>query len=174
MLIEEYQSETVQDLQKALKDLLADTMEQMLKAELDEYLDYEYGEKPLSLNTRNGSSKKTVRSSYGNIDLNIPRDREGTFEPQSLRKYEKDISNVENQIISMYDKGMTTKDISSHIKNIYGFGISETMVSKITNKILPTIEEWQNRLLEKVHPVVFLDAIHYHVRENNIVVKKSN
>lgn len=173
MLIEEYQPETVQDLQEALKDLLGDTMEQMLKAELDEHLDYEYGEKPLSLNTRNGSSKKTVKSSYGNIDLNIPRDREGSFEPQALKKYQKDISNIENQIISMYAKGMTTRDISKHIKEIYGFGISESMVSKITNKILPTIEEWQNRPLEKVYPFVFLDAIHYHVRENNIVVKKA-
>lgn len=173
MLIEEYQPETVQDLQEALKDLLGDTMEQMLKAELDEHLDYEYGEKPMSLNTRNGSSKKTVKSSYGNIDLNIPRDREGSFEPQALKKYQKDISNIENQIISMYAKGMTTRDISTHIKEIYGFGISESMVSKITNKILPTIEEWQNRPLEKVYPFVFLDAIHYHVRENNIVVKKA-
>jgi len=173
MLIEEFQPETVQDLQEALKDLLGDTMEQMLKAELDEHLDYEYGEKPLSLNTRNGSSKKTVKSSYGNIDLNIPRDREGSFEPQALKKYQKDISNIENQIISMYAKGMTTRDISTHIKEIYGFGISESMVSKITNKILPTIEEWQNRPLEKVYPFVFLDAIHYHVRENNIVVKKA-
>lgn len=173
MLIEEYQPETVQDLQEALKDLLGDIMEQMLKAELDEHLDYEYGEKPLSLNTRNGSSKKTVKSSYGNIDLNIPRDREGSFEPQALKKYQKDISNIENQIISMYAKGMTTRDISTHIKEIYGFGISESMVSKITNKILPTIEEWQNRPLEKVYPFVFLDAIHYHVRENNIVVKKA-
>ena len=173
MLIEEYQPETIQDLQEALKDLLGDTMEQMLKAELDEHLDYEYGEKPLSLNTRNGSSKKTVKSSYGNIDLNIPRDREGSFEPQALKKYQKDISNIENQIISMYAKGMTTRDISTHIKEIYGFGISESMVSKITNKILPNIEEWQNRPLEKVYPFVFLDAIHYHVRENNIVVKKA-
>lgn len=80
-------------------------MEELLKAELDEHLDYEYGEKPLSLNTRNGSSKKTVRASYGNIDLNIPRDSEATFEPQALRKYEKDISNIENQIISMYAHG---------------------------------------------------------------------
>lgn len=173
MLIEEYQPETVQDLQDALKDLLGDTMEQMLKAELDEHLDYEYGEKPLSLNTRNGSSKKIVKSSYGNIDLNIPRDREGTFEPQALKKYEKDRSNIENQIIFMYAKGMTTRDISGHIKNIYGFGISEGMVSKITNKILPTIEEWQNRPLERLYPMVFVDAIHYHVRENGIVVKKA-
>ncbi|EOK5659652.1 TPA: IS256 family transposase [Streptococcus pyogenes] len=173
MLIEEYNPQSAQDIQEVLKELLGDTMEELLKAELDQHLDYEYGEKPLSLNTRNGSSKKTVKSSYGNIDLNIPRDREGSFEPQALKKYEKDISNIENQIISMYAKGMSTRDISSHIKDIYGFGISETMVSKITNKILPTIEEWQNRPLEKVYPMVFLDAIHYHVRENNIVVKKA-
>ena len=173
MLLEEYQPETAQDLQNALKDLLGDAMEQMLKSELDEHLDYEYGQAPLSLNTRNGSSKKTVKSSYGNIDLNIPRDRYASFEPQVLKKYEKDISNIENQIISMYAKGMTTRDISAHIKEIYGFGLSETMVSKITNKILPTIEEWQNRPLDKVYPMVFLDAIHYHVRENNIVVKKA-
>ena len=169
MLIEEYKPQSAQDIQEVLKELLGDTMEELLKAELDQHLDYEYGEKPLSLNTRNGSSKKTVKSSYGNIDLNIPRDREGSFEPQALKKYEKDISNIENQIISMYAKGMTTRDISSHIKDIYGFGISETMVSKI----LPTIEEWQNRPLEKVYPMVFLDAIHYHVRENNVVVKKA-
>ena len=82
-----YQPQSAQDIQEALKDLLGDTMEELLKAELDEHFDYEYGEKPLSLNTRNGSSKKTVRLSYGNIDLNIPRDREGTFESQALRKY---------------------------------------------------------------------------------------
>lgn len=104
MLIEEYQPGTVQELQEALKDLLGDTIKHLLKAELDENLDYEYGEKPLSLNTRNGSSKKTVKSSYGDIELAIPRDREGSFEPQFLKKYEKDISNIENQIISMYAK----------------------------------------------------------------------
>lgn len=100
-------------------------MEQMLKAELYEHLGYEYGETPLSLNTRNGSSKKTVRSSYGNIDLNIPRYREGTFEPQSLRKYGKDISNIENQIISMYGEGIPLpSDIinSFHSLDIIGWG----------------------------------------------------
>lgn len=104
ILIEEYQPGTVQDLQEALKDLLGDTIKHLLKAELDENLDYEYGEKPLSLNTRNGSSKKTVKSSYGDIELAIPRDREGSFEPQFLKKYEKDMSNIENQIISMLPK----------------------------------------------------------------------
>nr|WP_215905350.1 transposase [Treponema phagedenis] len=173
MLIEEYQPNSIQDIQDAIKDLLGDTLEQMLKAELDEHLEYEYGATPLGLNTRNGSSKKTVKSSSGEIEIQIPRDREGTFEPQVVKKYQKDISNIENQIISMYAKGMTTRDISNHIKEIYGFGLSESMVSKITNKILPSIEEWQNRPLESVYPIVFLDAIHYNVRENSIIVKKA-
>ena len=173
MLIEEYQPQNALDIQEALKDLLGNTLEEILKAELDEHLDYPYGETPLGLKTRNGSSKKTVKSSYGNIDLNIPRDREGSFEPQAIKKYDKDISNIEKQIISMYAKGMTTRDISNHIKNIYGFGLSESMVSKITNKILPTIEEWQNRPLDRVYHIVFLDAIHYNVRDNGVIVSKA-
>jgi putative transposase len=173
MLIEEYQPQSAEDIQDAIKDLLGDTLETMLKNELDEHLDYEYGQTPLSLNTRNGFSKKTVKSSSGEIELDIPRDREGSFEPKILKKYQKDISNIENQIISMYAKGMTTRDISSHIQEIYGFGLSEGMVSKITNKILPTIEEWQNRPLDPVYPIVFLDAIHYNVRENAVIIKKA-
>ena len=145
----------------------------MLKVELDEHLDYEYGETPLSLNTRNGKSSKKVKSSYGEIEVDIPRDRDSSFEPQLLKKYQKDISNIENQIISMYAKCMTTRDISSHIKQIYGFGLSESMVTQMTNKILPTIEEWQSRPLDGVYPFVFLDAIHYNVRENGIIVKKA-
>ena len=145
MLIEEYQPQSAEDIQEAIKDLLGDTLETMLKNELDEHLDYEYGDTPLSLNTRNGFSKKTVKSSSGEIELDIPRDRDGSFEPKVLKKYQKDISNIENQIISMYAKGMTTRDISSHIHEIYGFGLSEGMVSKITNKILPTIEKWQKK-----------------------------
>ncbi len=178
-LLENYEINSTQDIEEALKDLLSGTIEGLLKAELDEHLEYEYGETPLSLNTRNGSSQKKVKSSYGELDIDIPRDRKSTFEPQVLKKYQKDISNIENQIISMYAKGMTTRDISSHIKQIYnlkvtrGFGISEGMVSQITNKILPTIEEWQNRPLERVYPFVFLDAIHYNVRENGVIVKKA-
>ncbi|TFF64071.1 IS256 family transposase, partial [Helcococcus ovis] len=107
-LIESYDIKTAQDIQEALKDLLGETIESMLKAELDEHLDYEYGQTPLSINTRNGSSKKTVKSSIGELEINIPRDRDASFEPQILKKYDKDISNIEAQIISMYSKGMTT------------------------------------------------------------------
>jgi transposase-like protein len=173
MLIEEYGCKTAGDIQDALKDLLGDTLESMLQAELDAHLEYEYGEAPLTLNTRNGTSKKRLKSSYGEIGIEVPRDRESSFEPQAVKKYQRDISNIENQIISMYAKGMTTRDISSHIKDIYGFGLSESMVSKITNKILPTIEEWQSRPLDKIYPFVFLDAIHYSVRDNGVIVKKA-
>ena len=145
LIREAYQPETAGDIQDALKDLTSDLLEEMLKAELDEHLDYDFGDKPLGLNTRNGYSTKTVKSSNGEIEIQVPRDREGSFEPQVVKKYEKDISNIENQIISMYGRGMTTRDISSHIQEIYGFGLSESMVTKITNKILPTIEEWRQR-----------------------------
>ncbi len=170
---ETYQPETTQNIQNALKDLTSGLIEEMLKAELDNHLDYEYGEKPLGLNMRNGYSTKTVKSSGGEMDIKVPRDRDGSFEPQVVKKYDKDISNIENQIISMYGRGMTTRDISAHIQEIYGFGVSESMVSKITNKILPTIEEWKQRPLEKTYPFVFMDAIHYNVRDNGIIVKKA-
>ena len=122
-------------------------MEELLKEELDEHLDYEYGEKPLSLNTRNGSSKKTVKSSYGNIDLNIPRDRERTFEPQALKKYEKDISNIENQIISMYAKGIPSPNNiinSFHSLDIIGWGrpwVGENESSKYWLIVLNQLKE---------------------------------
>ncbi len=173
LIFEEYQPETAVELQEALKDVLSNALEEMLKAELDEHLGYEYGEAPLNANTRNGFSKKTVKSSQGEFDIDVPRDREGDFEPFVLKKYQKDISNIENQIISMYAKGMTTRDISKHIEEIYGFSVSSTMVSQITNKILPTIEEWQSRPLEPVYPFVFLDAIHFNVRDNGIITKKA-
>ncbi len=172
-ILESYKPETTQDIQAALKDLTADLIEEMLMAELDEHLDYEYGDKPLSLNTRNGYSTKTIKGSAGEAEIQVPRDRTGSFEPQIIKKYEKDISSIENQIISMYGRGMTTRDISAHIQEIYGFGLSESTVTKITNKILPTIEEWRQRPLESVYPFVFMDAIHYNVRDNGVVVKKA-
>ena len=120
MLIEEYDCKTSEDIQDALKDLLGDTLENMLKAELDEHLDYEYGEAPLSLNTRNGTTKKNLKSSYGEIGIEVPRDRESSFEPQAVRKYQRDISNIENQVISMYAKGMTTRGyIKAYTRNIW-------------------------------------------------------
>lgn len=173
LILKEYNPETTEDIHSVFKNLTAELIEEMLVAELDDHLDYDYGDKPLGLNSRNGTSGKTLKSSGGEVRIEVPRDRDGSFEPKIVKKYEKDISNIENQIISMYGRGMTTRDISSHIMEIYGFGLSESMVSRITNKILPTIDEWRQRPLDKVYPFVFLDAIHYNVRDNGIIAKKA-
>ena len=173
MLMEEFEINSVKDIENALKELLGETIEKMLKEEITEHLDYEYNEVPTGTNRRNGHNKKQLKSSYGNIDINVPRDREGTFNPLVVPKYENDISGIENQIISMYSKGMSTRDISKHIDSIYGFKLSQTTVSNITNKIIPSIEEWQNRPLQEIYPIVYLDAIHYNVKDNGVIVKKA-
>ena len=173
MLMEEFEINSVKDIENALKELLGETIEKMLKEEITEHLDYEYNELPTGTNRRNGHNKKQLKSSYGNIDINVPRDREGTFNPLVVPKYENDISGIENQIISMYSKGMSTRDISKHIDSIYGFKLSQTTVSNITNKIIPSIEEWQNRPLQEIYPIVYLDAIHYNVKDNGVIVKKA-
>ena len=172
--LELYQPESVDDIYESLKDMLGETIEQMLEAELDEQIGYSKGSKPQGvLNARNGYSSKTLKSKTGELDINIPRDRNGEFEPQIVKKYQTDISHIEEQIISMYGKGMTVADISKHIEDIYGFSVSNGLISQITNKILPTIAEWQNRGLEAVYPIIFLDAIHYNVRQDGIVTKKA-
>jgi len=124
-------------------------------------------------NARNGHSKKTVRSEYGNIDLDIPRDRNAEFEPQIIPKYQREITGIEGQILSLYAKGMSNRDIEDHLNNLYGIDVSPSMISKITDKIIPEIREWQSRQLEDVYPIVFMDAIHYSVRKDGVVVKKA-
>ena len=158
-----------------LKDLLGDTLQGMLEAELDQklgYSKYDYQNKETD-DSRNGYSKKTVTSSLGEIDLDIPRDRKGEFEPQAVKKNQTDISNIEDQVLSMYAKGMTTRDISAHLKSVYGVDASAEMISHMTDRILPIAKEWQNRPLEKKYAIVFMDAVHFHVRQDNQTVKKA-
>ena len=158
-----------------LKDLLGGTIQTMLEAEIEDNLGYSkhnYKEK-ITNNSRNGHSNKTVRSEYGTIDLDIPRDRNGEFEPQIIPKRQREITGIEGQILSLYSKGMSNRDIEDHLQNLYGVDVSPTMISKITDKILPEIREWQSRQLEDVYPIVFMDAIHYSVRKEGIVVKKA-
>ena len=159
-LIEHYQPEDAQDVQEMLKDLLGDTLQGMLEAEMDAKLGYsKYNYKDKDTNdSRNGYSKKTVVSSMGEIDLDIPRDRKGEFEPQVVRKNQTDISNIEDQVLSMYAKGMTTRDISTHLHEVYGVDASAEMISHMTDRILPIAKEWQNRPLERKYAVVFMDA----------------
>jgi len=174
-LIEHYHPEDASDVQEMLKDLLGDTLQGMLEAEMDEqlgYSKYDYRNKETD-DSRNGYSKKTVTSSLGNIDLDIPRDRKGEFEPQAVKKNQTDISNIEDQVLSMYAKGMTTRDISDHLKSVYGVDASAEMISHMTDRILPVAKEWQNRPLEKKYAIVFMDAVHFHVRQDNQTVKKA-
>lgn len=174
-LLEHYQPQDAQDVQEMLKDLLGDTLQGMLEAEMDQslgYSKYDYKNKETD-NSRNGFSKKTVVSSMGEIDLDIPRDRKGEFEPQIVKKNQTDISNIEDQVLSMYAKGMTTRDISTHLHDVYGVDASAEMISHMTDRILPVAREWQNRPLERKYAVVFMDAIHFHVREDNRTVKKA-
>ena len=174
-LLEHYQPTDANDVQEMLKDLLGDTLQGMLEAEMDEklgYSKYDYQNKDTD-DSRNGYSKKTVTSSLGTIDLDIPRDRKGEFDPQIVKKNQTDISNIEDQVLSMYAKGMTTRDISTHLKSVYGVDASAEMISRMTDRILPIAKEWQNRPLEKKYAVVFMDAIHFHVRQDNQTVKKA-
>jgi putative transposase len=167
---------SMDDIQNLFKETIAEFMENGLDAELDEelgYSKYDYRNKETS-NSRNGHSSKTLRTSFGNVEVAVPRDRDGEFEPQLLKKNQTSVSqDIEEKILSMYAKGMTTGDIEMHIRDIYGAAVSDTTVSRITDKILPVAKEWQQRPLESVYAVVFLDAIHYHVRSEGQIVKKA-
>ena len=170
-LIEDYNIKDTNDI----KDLLSGTIQTMLEAEIEHELGYakhSMKDKTIS-NARNGHSKKTVRSEYGNIVLDIPRDRNAEFEPQIIPKYQREITGIEGQILSLYAKGMSNRDIEDHLNNLYGIDVSPSMISKITDKIIPEIREWQSRQLEDVYPIVFMDAIHYSVRKDGVVVKKA-
>ena len=165
---------SAKELQDSLRDLMKDMLQEALEAELSEELGYDkYEKETLSENSRNGYSKKKVKSSYGEIDLDIPRDRNGEFEPKIVPKYSRDISYLEEKVISMYGLGMTTRDINKHIQDIYGVEVSADMVSKITDKIIPLVEEWKSRPLEEVYYFTFLDAIHFSVKEDKSIVKKA-
>jgi len=171
-LIKEHNLKDANDVENMLKQMFADTIKEMLESELDHelgYSRYDYKNKETT-NSRNGHTRKKVRTNAGEIELKIPRDRNGEFEPVVVKKYERDISSIEDRIISMYARGMSVRDIQKHLHEIYGFDASPTLISNITDKILPLITQWQNRPLEPLYTVVFLDAIHYKVNHNHQIV----
>ena len=170
-LLQEYDIETADDIQDALKDLLSGTLKEMMETEMDDHLGYEKYERSDEKNYRNGTKSKRVRSKYGEFEVDVPQDRNSSFDPKVLPKRQKDISAIDDKIISMYAKGMTTRQISETIEDIYGFEVSEGMVSDITDKLLPQIEEWQNRPLASVYPIVFIDAVHFSVRDDGVIRK---
>lgn len=164
------------DVNSIMRDMMSIILEGALDQELDEelgYSKYDYRNKETD-NSRNGHSQKTLHTSYGDMEIDIPRDRKGDFEPQVVKKYQNSITqDMEEKIISMYAKGMTTADIESHMRELYDLEISDSTVSRITDKILPIVKEWQERPLESVYAVVFMDAIHFHTRNEGRIVKRA-
>ena len=174
-LIDERGIKDLTGVQKLVKELTSGLIQEIMDAELEEelgYSKYDYRNKQTE-NSRNGHYKKTVISSQGDIDLDVPRDRNGEYEPQIVKKHQMDISEIEDKILFLYSQGTSTRDIEKAMNELYGIEVDATRVSKITDKILPTIREWQNRTLKSVYAMVMLDAIHYKVREDGIVVKKA-
>lgn len=166
---------SVEDIQEKLKELFKDTLQEIFEAEMDEHLGYEKHDPAgdNSGNSRNGYSSKTIKTRFGKSEIQIPRDRNTEFEPQVIKKYETTSNQLEDQIIAMYAKGMSTRDIEDHMRDIYGIDVSPTMVSKVTDKIMPMIVEWQSRPLDPIYPLVFLDAIHFKVRQENRIINKA-
>lgn len=165
-IIAEYAPESVEDMENALKDVFGPMFEAMLKGEMNNHLGYSSNDKSdkITENRRNGYGNKTLNTTKGNIEINVPRDRDASFEPQLIKKRQRDVSEIEDKAISMYAKGMSQRDISSTIEDIYGFSVSHEMISDITDAVIPEMEEWQTRPLEKCYTFVFVDCLYTKIR----------
>lgn len=172
-LISLYDIKNGKDIEEALKDLLGGTLQSMLEAELTEQMAENKQEDPEYSDSRNGYKSKTLRSSMGEIPISVPQDRNSDFEPMVIPKYKRDITDIEGKVIRMYSRGLSTRQISDQIQDIYGFEMSEGMVTAITNRLLPEIEAWQKRPLLSVYPILFIDAIVFNVRDNGIMRKSA-
>jgi transposase-like protein len=174
-ILKEYDVKTADDISNALKDMFGGLLQEALEAELDTELGYpKNGQKPENTdNRRNGHSKKSLRSNQGEIELSVPRDRMGEFEPQLVKKHQKELPGIEDQILALYAKGVSVRDIQDHLNRLYGVDVSPTLISNVTNRIMPVIREWQSRPLQKTYAVVFLDAIHYKVKQEGHIVNKA-
>jgi len=174
-LIDERGIKDLNGVQDLVKELTAGLIQEIMESELDEelgYSKYDYKNKQTG-NARNGHYKKTVISSQGDVELEVPRDRNGEYAPQIVKKHQMDISAIEDKILFMYSQGSSTRDIEKAMQEMYGIEVDATRVTRITDKLLPLIREWQNRPLESVYAMLMLDAIHYKVRDEGIVVKKA-
>lgn len=167
-IFEAYQPETVEDMQEALKDIFGPMFEAMLQGEMNHHLGYDSNSKERKEheNRRNGYGKKKVKTSFGEVDVHVPRDRDASFEPGIIPKRKRDVSDIEDKVLAMYARGMSQRDISSTIEDIYGFSVSHDMVSDITDQILPEIADWQTRPLAKCYAFIFVDCMYVTLREN--------
>ena len=165
-ILENYNPESVEDMQDALKEIFGPMFEGLLKGELNHHLGYGSNskEEKATDNRRNGSTPKTLKTTMGEVPINSPRDRDGSFDPMIIPKRTKDVSSIENKVLAMYARGMSQRDISSAIEDIYGFEVSHEMISDITDTILPEVEEWRNRPLKKCYPFLFVDCMYVSLR----------
>jgi len=168
------QCKDMTEVQELIKNIFKDSLESMLQGEMDEYLGYEKSESigKNSGNSRNGYNRKKLQSEFGEVELNTPRDRNGDFEPKVIGKYQTKTENLEERVIAMYAKGMSTRDIEDHLRDIYGVEASAGLISRITDKILPAVMEWQSRPLESIYPVVYFDGIMFKVRKEGKIINK--
>ncbi|MFD2670569.1 IS256 family transposase [Marinicrinis sediminis] len=173
--IKENKLVSAQDAQNALKELFAETLQEMLEAEMDEHLGYEKhdAKSKQTTNSRNGKSKKKITSEYGEQEIAVPRDRQSEFDPMVVKKHQSNVSGIEDQIIALYAKGVSTREIQDHLQQLYGVEVSPTFISNVTNKILPLVKEWQNRPLQGIYAVVYLDAIHFKVKQDGAIINKA-
>nr|WP_326165093.1 IS256 family transposase [Schinkia azotoformans] len=162
-------------IMETIKEMFSDILEEVLQCEIDEQLGYEKHQRRSDEpgNYRNGSTKRKLKTQFGEVEVNVPRDRKGSYEPQILNKYQRNVDGLEEKILSLYAHGMSTRDIQEQVKDLYNIEISSELVSKISEKIMPQVNEWQSRPLEAYYPFVFMDAIHYKIRDNHQIVSKA-
>lgn len=174
-IISENNISSVTDVYSLLKDSFKDILQELLEAEMDASIGYDKNQKGDldTSNKRNGHSQKNLKSQFGELTIDVPRDRDGEFEPKLIPKYQRDISGIEEQVISLYGRGMSTRDIHDQVQDLYGIEMSAEMVSKITDRILPELKEWQSRPLNPLYPFVFMDCIHYKVRDEGRIVSRA-
>jgi putative transposase len=174
-IVKEQKFTSTNQIMETIKEMFSDILEEVLQCEMDEQLGYEKHQRRSDEpgNYRNGSTKRKLKTQFGEVEVNVPRDRKGSYEPQILDKYQRNVDGLEEKILSLYAHGMSTRDIQEQIKDLYNVEISSELVSKISEKIMPQVNEWQSRPLEAYYPFIFMDAIHYKIRDNHQIVSKA-
>ncbi|WP_310176367.1 IS256 family transposase [Neobacillus niacini] len=174
-IVREQKFTSTNQIMETIKEMFSDILEEVLQCELDEQLGYEKHQRRSDepSNYRNGSTKRKLKTQFGEVEVNVPRDRKGSYEPQILDKYQRNVDGLEEKILSLYAHGMSTRDIQEQVKDLYNVEISSELVSKISEKIMPQVNEWQSRPLEAYYPFIFMDAIHYKIHDNHQIVSKA-
>lgn len=174
-IVKEEKFTSTNQIMETIKEMFSDILEEVLQCEIEEQLGYEKHQRRSDepSNYRNGSTKRKLKTQFGEVEVNVPRDRNGTYEPQILDKYQRNVDGLEEKILSLYAHGMSTRDIQEQVKDLYNIDISSELVSKISEKIMPQVNEWQSRPLEAYYPFIFMDAIHYKIRDNHQIVSKA-